>query len=104
MLECFDAPVMEPNCEARSVSTVAPQALLLMNNGFVLAEADRFAARLRKEAGSEPAAQVARAWTIAYARPPRPEEAGRAVEFLGRMKLERLCQALLTSNEFLYVD
>jgi hypothetical protein len=99
---------MEPNCEARSCSTVAPQALLLMNNGFVLAQAEIFAKRVRREAGEDAAAQVDRAWRLAYARAPKPEEAKGAVEFLGKMggpaALTRFCQALLSSNEFLYVD
>ena len=39
MLETFDAPALNPNCEIRNRSTVAPQSLLLMNNDFVLARA-----------------------------------------------------------------
>jgi hypothetical protein len=108
MLECFDAPEMEPNCEARSFSTVAPQALLLMNNGFVLAQAEQFARRVRREAGEDPSAQAALAWRVAFTRQARPEELQEAVSFLGRMAspaaLTRFCQALLSANEFLYVD
>jgi hypothetical protein len=78
MLETFDAPEMEPNCELRSVSTVAPQALLLMNNGFVLSQAELLAKRVRREAGEDAAAQIDRAWRLAYARPPKPEEAKEA--------------------------
>ncbi len=113
MLECFDAPEMEPNCEARSFSTVAPQALMLMNNGFVLSQAEHFARRVRREAGEDPAAQAALAWRLAFARPPGPEDVKDAVAFLGKMAapaakpeaaLTRFCQALLSSNEFLYVD
>ncbi len=136
MLEMFDAPEMEPNCEIRSCSTVAPQALLLMNNGFVLSQAEEFARRVRREAGEEAAAQVDRAWRLAYARAPKPEEAKDAADFLNAVRglqsrvpspappvppggagglrdsgpgtvdsgLTRLCQALLSSNEFLYVD
>ncbi len=108
MMETFDAPEMEPNCDARTCSTVAPQALLLMNNQFVLAQAEQFARRVRRDAGDDPAAQVARAWATAFSRPPGAEEAKEAVAYLARMSgpaaLTRLCQALLSSNEFLYVD
>ena len=111
MLECFDVPVMEPNCEARSFSTVAPQALLLMNNTFVLAQAEQFARRVRREAGDDAAAQVAVAWRLAYARGPSADESKNASAFLAKMSgdkkdaaLTRFCQALLSSNEFLYVD
>jgi hypothetical protein len=111
MLECFDIPVMEPNCEARSFSTVAPQALLLMNNTFVLAQAEQFAKRVRREAGDDAAAQVELAWKLAFSRAPTPLEAKDGAAFLSKMSadkksaaLTRFCQALLSSNEFLYVD
>jgi hypothetical protein len=111
MLECFDVPVMEPNCEARSFSTVAPQALLLMNNTFVLAQSEAFAKRVRREAGDDPAARVSAAWKLTFARAPSGEELKDGVAFLNKMSgdkkdagLTRFCQALLSSNEFLYVD
>jgi hypothetical protein len=111
MLECFDIPVMEPNCEARSFSTVAPQALLLMNNTFVLAQSEQFAKRVRREAGDDADAQVATAWRLAFGRPPSASEAANGILFLSKMSadrknaaLTRFCQALLSSNEFLYVD
>lgn len=127
-LNTFDAPVMEVNCERRSSSTVAPQALMLMNSDFVLQQAGFTAQRLRKEAGSFLEAQVERVWRLVYGRSPSREEFRDAVEFLRvqRARLEELaksaqgkseagvltedqpmrslCQALLSSNEFLYVD
>jgi hypothetical protein len=39
VLDAFDAPAPAPNCEARTPSTVALQALLLMNSAFVVAQA-----------------------------------------------------------------
>jgi hypothetical protein len=108
MMETFDAPEMEPNCESRSFSTVAPQALLLMNNQFVLGQADQFARRIRKEAGEDPSAQAARGWLLAFSRPASDAETKEAVAFLVKMAspqaLTRFCQALLSANEFLYVD
>jgi hypothetical protein len=83
MLNAFDAPVMEVNCEKRQSSTVAPQALMLMNSGFILDLADRFADRLRKEAGTaDRRAQITRAWRLAFTRPPTPGELARAERFL----------------------
>ncbi|MFO0946286.1 MAG: PSD1 and planctomycete cytochrome C domain-containing protein [Planctomycetota bacterium] len=61
-LTAFDAPVMETNCDRRAVSTVAPQALMLMNSDFVVAQAGHFAGRLRKEEGADVSRQVTRAW------------------------------------------
>lgn len=45
MLQTFDAPVMEVNCERRPVSTVATQSLMLMNGEFTLAQAAKLAER-----------------------------------------------------------
>jgi mono/diheme cytochrome c family protein len=126
MLEAFDAPVMEPNCEARSVSTVAPQSLMLMNNTTVVEYAAHFAERLLREAGAEPAAQVRRAWWLAFARAPSAAEAEKGIAFLkaqaGLFRAQStgaaakpaqspeqqaaasFCHALLSANEFLYVD
>ena len=120
MLHAFDAPVMEVNCERRSSSTVATQALMLMNSHFILDQALRFAARLEKEAGEDPARQVTRAWQLAFNRIPTAVELADALAFLSRQvehwkapsgktpsarqALANLCQALLSANEFLYVD
>jgi uncharacterized protein DUF1553/uncharacterized protein DUF1549/cytochrome c len=107
MLECFDSPVMEPNCELRSASTVAPQALLLMNNQFVLLQAAEFAKRVRRDAGDDPAAQVALAFRRTFGRAPTVAELKDATAFRAKKSdqaLTRFCQALLASNEFLYVD
>lgn len=51
MLQSFDAPVMQVNCDARTTSTVATQSLLLMNNDVVLDQAGKLA---RKIIGSTP--------------------------------------------------
>lgn len=54
MLTSFDAPVMEVNCERRESSTVATQALMLMNSEFILKQAQLMAERVRHEAAAEP--------------------------------------------------
>ena len=59
-LETFDFPQMNPNCLERRDSTVAPQALHLMNNGMV----EQLAARVRQarapRGGRRPGEQVER--------------------------------------------
>ncbi|MBI1348985.1 DUF1553 domain-containing protein [bacterium] len=50
MLQAFDAPVMETNCESRSFSTVATQSLMLLNGEFILNQAAQLADRAAKEA------------------------------------------------------
>jgi PAS domain-containing protein len=49
MLQAFDAPVMETNCECRAVSTVATQSLMLINGEFILDQAARLAVRAAQE-------------------------------------------------------
>ncbi len=66
VLDTFDAPAMEPNCEVRTASTVAPQALMLMNSNFTIGLARHFATRIKKEAGEVPAQQVRHAWSLAW--------------------------------------
>src|SRR3989454_1486699 len=69
LLNAFDAPIMEVNCERRQSSTVSTQALMLMNSGFILEQAGKFAERLRREAGDDTRQQVIQAYQLAFARP-----------------------------------
>ncbi len=126
-LAAFDAPVMAVNCDRRMPSTSATQSLMLMNSDYVLDHARAMARRLRSEipaAGGSPkdrlTLMIDRAWRIAYGRAISHEERAWALEFvdgqldpLDRSKpggdrelavLANLCQQLMTSNEFLYVD
>jgi hypothetical protein len=120
-LATFDAPAGELNCDRRTPSTSAPQSLMLMNSDFLLQQAGHFARRLRAETPRdvERARLVAHAWQMAYQRPADAEELDLACRFLDRQithyraakhadaelaALTNLCQQLLSSNEFLYVD
>ncbi len=132
MLETFDLPRMEPNCEARNISTVAPQSLAMMNGEFTLTQSKHLAERLVREAGADLVAEVKRAWLLAFSNTPSDSEIKSSTDFLARQTayfqahptklaapakgkeappaepplqaLTTLCQALLTSNQFLYVD
>lgn len=66
VLEAFDAPVMAPNCVARESSSVAPQALMMLNDVFIAEQSRAFAARLQGEHPGDLRAQVTRAWRLAY--------------------------------------
>jgi hypothetical protein len=128
LLATFDAPVMTVNCDRRIPSTTPSQSLLLMNSDFILNNAARVAKRLRAEMEhpvrdlSQPAfvQEIACAWRLVYQRPITPPELSWARAFAAEQlqSLERsgaagdreltvltnLCQQLLNSNEFLYVD
>ena len=122
VLDMFDAPKMEPNCEKRSSSTVAPQSLLMMNSGFMLEHAEYFAERLEQEHAGDKPKQVKLAWILAFGKEPSAEEVQQSVEFIDlqvsqfktskenagktpeKLALATFCQALFSSNGFLYVD
>ena len=119
-LTTFDSPAGELNCERRNSTTTAPQSLMLLNSEFVRKQAGYFAARVQTEAkgNTKPEQLVSTAWQLAYLRPPTAEERKIGTTFLTsqttalRAKgknpelaaLTNLCQQLLASNEFLYVD
>ncbi len=104
MFEAFDQPDATASCARRNGSTVAPQALLLMNNAFVIQEAKMFAERVEKDAPGDRGKQVDRAWELALGRPPADAERRRAVSFLesGSGTLPDLCQLIFNLNEFTY--
>ncbi|MBM3795133.1 MAG: DUF1553 domain-containing protein [Acidobacteria bacterium] len=90
---------------ARRLNTaVAPQALQLFNGGFVNRQASHFAARIRSEAGADPAAQVRHAWQLALAREPNAAETGKMLAFLRGSSLEELARVVLNLNEFAYTN
>jgi hypothetical protein len=104
MLQVFDAPDTSTSCPRRERSTVAPQALALMNSEFSSAQAERFAARIKKESGDDPEASVNAGWRIAFGRSPGAEERQTAVEYLKRNELTSLCLLIFNMSEFIYVD
>jgi len=106
MFEVFDKPDTIGSCDRRSRSTVAPQALILMNNSFVAFHARRFADRLQKESGGDPERLITLAFEHAYSRLPRQSEMERSAKFLaqGKDSLVDFAQALLNSNEFVYIQ
>ena len=105
MLETFDRPDTMSSCARRNRSTIAPQALILMNNEFIGTQAKHFAQRLEKEAGADTSAQVKLAYELALARPPRPDEVSKAVAFIQSYPqgLVDFSHALFNINEFVYI-
>jgi hypothetical protein len=117
----FDPPALAPNCERRPSSNTPAQALVMMNNPFVARQAKSLAARILREAGADRADRFRRAWLNITGREPAREQSERGLAFLESeiallakdpkppsdpdlAALTRLCQALLSSNEFLYVE
>jgi mono/diheme cytochrome c family protein len=72
-LEAFNQPGSDVSCELRESSTVAPQALTLLNTEEVQDRALAFAARLLKERNSDTAI-IQRVFELALSRPATKEE------------------------------
>ena len=101
--ETFDLPDQNQTAAARNVSTVATQALTLMNNEFVLNQARLFADRLERAAPGDVDRQIDLAYRIALTRPPAPEEAEIARGLVSSQSLVDLTHVMLNLNEFLYL-
>jgi hypothetical protein len=104
LLESFDLPDNSTPCARRETSTVAPQALTLLNGTLTTEAAKAFAARVTRDAGSDPTLQVKRAFHLALQREPDVSETTACVELLSARSLPELCRAFLNLNEFIYVD
>jgi len=104
MFETFDQPNLINSVDRRNRSTVAPQALLLMNNAMVIQQSKYFAERLKQEAGTDVRAQIERAYRIALGRPPSEFERTKAIDYIRTSAdgLAEFCQVLFNLNEFVY--
>ena len=103
--EAFDRPDTNASCPIRARTTIAPQALTLMNGGLARESARLLARRVERDAGTDRDARIRRAYRLALAREPDPTELRLAAEFLGEgRELDHLCLALLNINEFVYID
>jgi hypothetical protein len=103
-LDAFDCPDPSTTAPRRAVTTTPIQALTLLNDALTFRLADRFAERLRREAGDDSTRQVARAYRLAFGRDPGPDELDRARRVVERFGPGVLARAIFNSNEFLYVE
>jgi uncharacterized protein DUF1553/uncharacterized protein DUF1549 len=102
MFDTFDHPDMNLVAGARNVSTVPTQALTLLNNPFVLAQAERLANRVASQA-REPESQVDLAYRIAVGRSPTRQEMAIAMDLIAKQSLASFTHVLLNLDEFLYM-
>ncbi|QDV86897.1 DUF1553 domain-containing protein [Planctomycetes bacterium TBK1r] len=122
VLETFDIAGVVPNCTSRNYSNVAPQSLLLMNSPFAIDHADQLAGHVI-DAEKELPQQLAVAWKRCFARPVSNSVLVELMQFVRqqtavfqsrdsnltppaahRLALASACHAMLSSNQFLYVD
>ena len=101
--DTFDLPDQNQTAAARNVSTVSTQALTLMNNPFVLNQAELFAERLERESPGDVDAQIKRAYLIALTRQPTDAEMAIARDLIAEQSLVDFTHVMMNLNEFLYL-
>lgn len=106
----------------RDTTTVAPQALFMMNSNLVADQTRVLAGTLLSRTDLDDHARVDLLYQTAYSRPPSAAETARGLQFIeaysvqaaGEQKLspdesrlhgwQALCRAVLAANEFIYVE
>lgn len=104
LLDAHDCPDPSATAPRRALTTTPLQALALLNNAFVLRMADRFAERVKKDAGDDVGKQIGRAFELAYGRGATDGEIAEVRPVVERHGLAVFCRVVFNSNEFVYVD
>jgi hypothetical protein len=120
MMLAFDFPTPFNTIGRRSVSNVPAQALILMNDPFVIEQSRVWAKRMLAEPAPTPRQRVERMYLQAFGRPPTPAEGEEAIAFLhaqgaalelsadARMSDERtwadLAHVLFNVKEFIFLN
>ncbi|HLJ12528.1 MAG TPA: DUF1549 and DUF1553 domain-containing protein [Planctomycetaceae bacterium] len=87
LLEAFDLPDMHESCARRSQTTVAPQALMLLNSDLVLEFAQAFAGRLLSDnPHAELRPLIQSAYLLAFSRRATDGESAAAESFIARQQ------------------
>jgi hypothetical protein len=119
LFQAFDRPDSLQSCGRREQTTVAPQALAILNDGFVRGCAEDFAERLLNEHANDSKQLIERAFRLALGRAPTETELAASTTFLESQTNRReargssasqqeavsdFCQVMFGLNEFLYLD
>jgi hypothetical protein len=119
MMLAFDAPAPFNTMGRRSVSNVPAQALMLMNDPFVLQQARRWAGQVVSRKDVSVDERIAAMYRSAFSRPPTEKEIARAKAFLDAQAAARgdesagapgvegyadVAHALMNSKEFIFLD
>jgi len=123
MMQVFDAPDALSGVGERPSTTIAPQALMLLNNPGIRDWSRAFARRLLSAEEATPREVVRSGYLVALGREPSDSETADALAFLARQQasyageasaandaegreaaLTDFCQILLCLNEFIYVE
>ena len=111
LLLAFDFPAPSTCMGRRNVSNVPAQALTLLNDPFVIAQANLWAKRVCGESSSADA-RLDALYRTAFGRPPSDRERGESLAFVAAMTKEHdearawgdLCHVLMNAKEFVFVE
>ncbi|MFO0825484.1 MAG: DUF1553 domain-containing protein [Gemmataceae bacterium] len=109
VFDAFDFPDPSLVSGRRNSSTVAPQALFMMNNPFVISQAKLAAERLLGESHPDDDARITRAYRLTVGREPTAGERSVAAKFLrtntdAKAAWAALFQVLFASADFRFVE
>jgi mono/diheme cytochrome c family protein len=106
LLARFDFPDPNVHSARRNETNTPLQKLFLLNSPFMLAQSEHFAARINHGA-SDPEGQIRMAFQYALQRDPAADELSASLSWQSahpEKGLSQFAQALLTSNEFWFLD
>ena len=101
LLAIFDFPNPNTTSEQRIVTHVPLQRLFFLNSAFVMARAEALARRLQ---GSTDAEKVHQAYRLLFGREPEAAELKLGLDYVRGGAWAEYAQALLGSNEFLFLN
>jgi len=102
-MECMDSPDPSLIVPVRTETITALQALALLNNPFMVRQAEHFAARVTPITET-PEGRATAAWRFAFGRSPSKDETELLVGHAKEHGWASACRLLFNTNEFLFVD
>ena len=120
MMRSFDSPVPFTTVGKRTVSNVPAQSLILMNDLFVIGQAQHWAKRVMEDKELTPKQRIEKVYLAAFCRPPSEQELAEAIVFLSKqaetygpgsekgLQDEKvwtdLCHVLFNVKEFVFLN
>ena len=117
LLKLFDAPDAMQGIATREQSTVAPQALALLNSPLIREYATSFAERIRSKEDMTDQKIIHAAYELALSRPANADEIETMTQFIQsqvesraedanahQLAVRDFCHLVLCMNEFVYID
>ncbi len=104
MLQLYDFPSPEAHSPGRAITVTPLQQLFALNSDFVERQAELLAQRLVAGELQTDQQRVSRAYELLFSREPSENELQIGFEFLAEQPWPVYLQALLDSNEFMFID